>query len=463
MSSQQLFEQFKCENCHVELIHLFLSVSFKSSFLYMSSVFLFVWFLYDFIPLDILIPWVGIQFAYLLSRLLLVHKYKGKTFTLEQKKQLFNEHTLLLFIGGLTWGVGSFICVLYAPSPYEYIVFALLIGISAGSIATLSALYRLYAVFNIPILLILISSFIYRGESVHYYIALVSLLFLIVAMSASWTMHESLIRSVELNDLYAQSQDKLSQINSSLEERIAKEVENNRIKDQQMLSQSRLAQMGEMISMIAHQWRQPLASISAISGTLSIDVIMDNYKKEFFQERLESISELSQHLSSTIDDFRGFFKEDKELINISISELFESSLHIIGPTLASKGIIVEAKIKEEISLYTYPNEIRQVILNLIKNSEEAIEENKVHKGKIRVHAYEKENRVYLSIEDNAGGIPKEIIDKVFDPYFTTKSKMDGTGLGLYMSKMIIEEHCGGKLIVQNKDDGACFILTIPCT
>jgi len=228
-----------------------------------------------------------------------------------------------------------------------------------------------------------------------------------------------------------------------------------------MLQQSRLAQMGEMISMIAHQWRQPLASISAISGTLSIDIRLDEYKKEFFLERLDAISELSSHLSLTIDDFRSFFKEDKEMEVTDLEEMVNASLRIIGPVLETKGIRVDTSFENKDKFKTYHTEINQVLLNILKNAEDAFLEKKVKDPKIQIIAYAQGNNVCIDIKDNAGGIPEEIIEDIFDPYFSTKIKKDGTGLGLYMSKTIITEHCGGSIKVKNINDGVCFTLILP--
>lgn len=253
----------------------------------------------------------------------------------------------------------------------------------------------------------------------------------------------------------------LETLTKELENRITTEVEKNRLQTIQMLEQSRLAQMGEMISMIAHQWRQPLASIAAISSTLALDVMMDNYKKEFFEERLESIGDLSQHLSSTIDDFRGFFKENKEKEKATWEVITEGSLSIIEPTLLTHRINVERFYETHESLYTYVNEMRQVLLNIFKNAEDIFLEKKIDNATIRVRSYQKDSSLCLSIEDNGGGIPQELISKVFDPYFSTKEKKDGTGLGLYMSKTIIEEHCKGELTVRNTDTGALFEIVMP--
>ncbi|PHR58552.1 MAG: hypothetical protein COA44_03685 [Arcobacter sp.] len=254
---------------------------------------------------------------------------------------------------------------------------------------------------------------------------------------------------------------KLEDLNKDLQEKVVKETKKNQEQTIHMLHQSRLAQMGEMISMIAHQWRQPLSSISAISGTLSIDVMMDNYNKEFFQEHLEDITRLSQHLSSTIDDFRDFFKNDKIKKTTSLEEIVHTSLAVIGSTLESEEIIVETKMDTDIRFQTYPNEVKQVLLNLLKNAQEAIQEKNNRHGKIWIHGYLKNDVICLSVKDNAQGIPKEIIEKIFDPYFSSKKEKDGTGLGLYMSKMIIKNHCKGDISVKNCDNGACFTLCLP--
>lgn len=243
---------------------------------------------------------------------------------------------------------------------------------------------------------------------------------------------------------------------------LQEELVRSQEKDNRLLHQSHLAQMGEMISMIAHQWRQPLSSISAIAGTLSIDVMMDEYKKEFFQERLDSIAELSQHLSITIDDFRNFFKTDKEIEEGTLMEVVESSLQIIEPTLTSKSITVKLEVESTpIKVHTYINEVKQVVLNILKNSEDIMQEQENQDGKIWIKCYTGEGCVFLSIEDNAGGVPEGIIEKIFDPYFSTKTKKDGTGLGLYMSKVIIEEHCKGMLSITNTQHGAKFTIELP--
>lgn len=228
-----------------------------------------------------------------------------------------------------------------------------------------------------------------------------------------------------------------------------------------LIQQSRLAQMGEMISMIAHQWRQPLASISTITGTLNLSIVMEQFDKEKSLKKLESISEISQHLSSTIDVFRSFFKEDKNSEVFTLSEIIDSCMDIIGPLLTSKNIILKSNIDDTLFVKVPPNEFKQVILNFLKNAEDVLVDRNISEPYIWIDVYEKDSMVHLSIEDNAGGIPEDIIEKIFDPYFTTKSLSGGTGLGLYMSKIILEEHCKSRYLVKNTSRGAQFEIIMP--
>ena len=234
-----------------------------------------------------------------------------------------------------------------------------------------------------------------------------------------------------------------------------------RQKEQMMLAQSRMAAMGEMLAMIAHQWRQPLSSISAIAGTLTLDAAMDAYDKAFFQQRLNDIGELSQHLSSTIDDFRNFFKEDKEKHTVTLEEMVGKSLLIIEPVLVTNGIMLHRAYENSDRIETFSNELMQVILNLLKNAQEALKELSVEQPQIWIRSYSRDGYACLSIEDNAGGIPGDVIERIFEPYFSTKTKKDGTGLGLYMSKVIIEQHCSGMLQVSNSEQGALFEICLP--
>jgi len=249
---------------------------------------------------------------------------------------------------------------------------------------------------------------------------------------------------------------RIDELNQSLKQRIKEEIAQSRRKDQQMVEQSRLAQMGEMISMIAHQWRQPLTAISSASGVITLKARRDKLDSKLALELSQKISDYSQHLSATIDDFREFFKSNKTKKETDFTTILKSVKNIVGESINSSGIELIQNINSNSKFISYENELKQVILNLIKNAEDVLVENKVDNPFIKIDAYEEDNKFILSVSDNAGGIPEDIIDKIFDPYFSTKTQKDGTGLGLYMSKIIIEDHCNGKLIAKNNENGAIF-------
>lgn len=241
----------------------------------------------------------------------------------------------------------------------------------------------------------------------------------------------------------------------------AMDITELRNQDDMMMMQSRYAAMGEMISMIAHQWRQPLAAISTISGLLSLEAMMEQYDKEHFIEKLDLVSDLSLELSDTVNDFRNFFKEDKSKELTTWKELVDGCLTIIKPILTTKSITVETNYYEDHSFMTYPREIKQVILNILKNAEDILMENMTSEPNIRIRAFLEEKMCCMEIEDNGGGIPVAIINQIFDPYFSTKMEKNGTGIGLYMSKTIVEKHGKGSLHVYNTARGACFKISLP--
>jgi len=244
--------------------------------------------------------------------------------------------------------------------------------------------------------------------------------------------------------------------NELLLEKVHQEEEKNKIQFEMMQQQHRLAQMGEMLSMIAHQWRQPLSAITAATGSLELKARLKQLDNEQTLELTEKIKHFSKHLSATIDDFRNFFKSNKIKTKTNYQEILKSVLNIIESSLKKRNIQVNIKIVSLQYFETYENEIKQVVLNLLKNAEDALIENNIQNKMIDITI----DGYTLTISDNAGGIPEQIIDKIFDPYFSTKTKKDGTGLGLYMSKLIIEDHVKGTLQVTNNDKGAVFMLDL---
>jgi len=253
----------------------------------------------------------------------------------------------------------------------------------------------------------------------------------------------------------------LEELNLTLEDRISEEVEKNRQKDQQLIHQSRLASMGEMINMIAHQWRQPLSAISSTVQGLNLKLTLKKYDEILFSEKLNDVNRYAQYLSQTIDDFRQFFKTSKEKKEVTLEEVIEKVLGIIQVTLENKRIKLRMDFQSNEPLMTYSNELMQVLLNLVKNAEDVLMENRIENPWIQITTSKLDTNLILEVSDNGGGIPSEIIARIFDPYFSTKMQKDGTGLGLYMSQKIIEEHCGGSLRASNSSQGAVFTILLP--
>jgi len=252
----------------------------------------------------------------------------------------------------------------------------------------------------------------------------------------------------------------LKELNEHLEDRVREEIEKNRAKDRQMFCQAKLAQMGEMLSMIAHQWRQPLNTIAVNSTKLELKIMMEKYDRDFFYKEIKSTLNIVKHLSDTIEDFRNFFKTDKEKHQISYEVIIERALNIVGVSLQSDGIELKKELNCNRIFSTFQNELEHVLLNLIRNAQDALIDREIKNPIVTISTSCENNKNILEIKDNAGGIDEKIIDKIFEPYFSTKIQKDGTGLGLSMSQTIIEKHCNGKLTVSNNKDGAVFKIEI---
>ncbi|MFT7003079.1 MAG: PAS domain S-box-containing protein [Sulfurimonas sp.] len=231
-------------------------------------------------------------------------------------------------------------------------------------------------------------------------------------------------------------------------------------KDEILIKQSRHAIMGEMISMIAHQWRQPLSTISMDANNMLLDIALDDFSMSASEKYANNISEQTEHLSQTIDDFRNFFKPDKEISKVNIKDIYEKTLSIVQDSLRSHSIELKTTFETQTQVNAFERELMQVFVNIITNAKDALVSNKIENPTINVRVYEDDKYVNTEICDNGGGIDANILDKVFDPYFSTKGDLNGTGLGLYMSKVIIENHLNGTLDVKNNDKGACFIVRL---
>lgn len=274
----------------------------------------------------------------------------------------------------------------------------------------------------------------------------------------------------------------LAELNHTLSERVEEETKKRVENERMMLQQSRLAAMGEMIGSIAHQWRQPLNAVSAIVQDLRDAEQCGELDADYLNRSTETAMDNITFMSKTIDDFRNFFRPDKEKREFDIKRVAGEVLGMVAPQLKSLNIECRltcrvhditftdfsghVKACGEMTILGYENESKQVFLNLVANAKDAIIDRRAREGnpelpgRVALTFDVVDGRVVITITDNGGGIPDEIIGRIFEPYFTTKEASRGTGLGLYMCKMIVEKNMGGVLSARNTDGGAEFVMEV---
>lgn len=265
-----------------------------------------------------------------------------------------------------------------------------------------------------------------------------------------------------LTHLVNRTSAELELLNRSLEKQVEEEVEKNRQKDHLLLQQTRHAAMGEMVRNIAHQWRQPLNSLAIEMQNIELAYDEQRLDGEYLKKRLEKGMLLIDQMSATIDDFRNFFMPSKAKVLFCINESIRDVLAIMEATFKHFRIDVELNDMDEPIRYVgHENEFSHVILNLLNNAKDAMAASGVAKPRVIIGLKRDLTSFRIEIADNGGGIDPAVMDRIFDPYFTTKQDTNGMGVGLYMSKMIIEEHMGGRLEARNSEAGAVFTITLP--
>lgn len=255
-------------------------------------------------------------------------------------------------------------------------------------------------------------------------------------------------------------QRELLRINQQLEIRIKEEVEARQQQELILMQQSKMAMMGEMIGAIAHQWRQPLNSLAIL-----VQDVHEVYKyEEITEEYIVSFKGMAmsiiQRMSKTIDDFRNYFKPDKQEEQFSLECAVEQTLNLVLPQLNNNRIMVNFQKTGEHLVYGYKNELEQAILIIISNAKDVLLDNKIQNPKIDITICDLGDKIWLIIQDNGGGIPEKIRHRIFEPYFTTKEQGKGTGIGLYIAKEIVERQMGGKIYAENSEDGARFLIIL---
>ena len=256
------------------------------------------------------------------------------------------------------------------------------------------------------------------------------------------------------------AEEQLLLTNQTLERRVAQEVQKNMEQERMLIHQSRMAAMGEMIGNIAHQWRQPLNALGLLLFNFKDAYQYNELDEAFLEKNIATGSRLIQNMSSTINDFRNFFQPDKEKRAFSALEKVNEAVALVGSSFQHNNIIIHIDALDDLMLSGFPNEYSQVLLNLLSNAKDAILKNcSEHSGRVDIVLARLGGQGCISVTDNGGGIPADIIGRIFDPYFSTKEK--GSGIGLFMSKMIIESNMNGSITAKNIGGGAEFTVSVP--
>ncbi len=252
---------------------------------------------------------------------------------------------------------------------------------------------------------------------------------------------------------------KLYELNKHLEERVREEVRKNEEKQKMLFWQSRFASLGQMMANIAHQWRQPLTELAlALFNLKRASLRRDDEQVEAIYLEAKS---LIQNMSQTIEDFINFFRPDKPKEAFDISKSLDESLQILRKSLEKEHIRLDITVDRSLRAMGVSNELSQVLINLLQNAKDAFKEKEIADKKISIRIVRDEDCARIEIADNAGGIDESAMERIFEPYFTTKHTAKGTGLGLFMSKMIIEKGLSGSIEAQNRGGGATFVIRIP--
>ena len=397
----------------------------------------------------------------------LLHYFKTKSVTVLQYSQLIS----LMLLPFLTmWSMGGYAAGAYMMiwaffSPMAAIVYAnkktsfwFFAFIALVTVSSLMDKYFETHAFILPH--IAIDIFTYMNI-----IAGFSLIYLVMQRHIAEKDTLAAEKQLKHQELEEKSEE-LRKLNASLQSMIDDEVEKNRQKDSMLQQQARHAAMGEMIGNIAHQWRQPLGVISAITTNFITQIELElDIKPALLGEKLNDINTNVAYLSKTIDDFRNFLKDSQSKTTFSIMNVLTDSINLAKPNYDANYIQLTTYIDKDIHYYGPSSMLSQVVLNLLSNAKDALIQNEIPSKHVHLVLKENEETYVIQLTDNAGGITDEIKAKIFDPYFTTKHQSQGTGLGLYMSSQIINNHFKGQLSMDNVENengfGACFTIEFP--
>lgn len=264
----------------------------------------------------------------------------------------------------------------------------------------------------------------------------------------------------ELSDAF-ETKEALEYLNRNLERKVSEEVEKSRLKDKMLFQQAKLAALGDMLNAIAHQWRQPLNTISVVMNKIYLESQMKKLTPETLESEIVNLRGLIQNMSTTIDDFKDFFKQDAEKVLFALHKAIEESIKISDNGFALGDIAIDVECAPDIRVYGFQKELSQVLLVLINNAKDAIVKKQIRPGVITIKANAQDHYIILEVSDNGGGVNEAYLGHIFDPFFTTKEPTGSNGTGLYISKQIIEQSMQGSITAFNERGGLVVTIVLP--
>lgn len=447
---------------------------------------LFVWLYWNHAPHYWLLLWLATFYAFHAVEFVKWGQDRSRLDTLAECLDWHNHFTVFALGAGILWAVGA---VVFFPIEIneQSILICVMLGLVAGAV-TMNPVHppSLYA-FVLGIMIPLIVQIAIADDLHHWLLAMMLTLFTAVILYAGHGLNKTFVSSLQqrfenadllqqlslqkakteaarsqleiANIELSETLEELQYVNTSLEQRVIEQTHQTIEKERLLIQQSRSAAMGEMISNIAHQWRQPLSTLSLVVQNILLDFRESQLNRESLEKYVDTAQQCVTSMSETIDDFRNFFRPDKIKTTFNLHETVAESLRLLEATLKNNKIQISMSEDHGLQAFGHVNEFSQVILNVLANAKDALVENKPDQRRIEIELESTGHVGMVVIRDNAGGIPEDAMDKIFDPYFTTKGS--GTGIGLYMSKTIIEKHMDGSIACRNTADGAEFTISIP--